>query len=90
MGLSREEIILSHVKGQIIEDVDIDNNIVQQLKKQSILDENDIKYIYTGSTKPDRAKLLIELVKKYVFYVCIFIFNFTCTRFYYVIAYTNL
>ncbi|XP_067209405.1 apoptotic protease-activating factor 1 isoform X2 [Linepithema humile] len=54
--------ILYHLRSNIIDDVDIDNDIIQPLTSEYILTQENIKYIYSGATKQERAGILLNIL----------------------------
>lgn len=56
--------ILLHLRGNIIDDLDIDNDIVEPLASNDILKTRDIQIIYTGATKEERAEKLLDILPK--------------------------
>ncbi|KAL0120735.1 hypothetical protein PUN28_008418 [Cardiocondyla obscurior] len=56
--------ILIRLRKNIIDDLDVDNDIIQPLRNEYILREEDIRYIYTGSTKEERASLLLDILPR--------------------------
>lgn len=68
--------ILVRLRRNIIDDLDIDNDIIQPLRNEYILREDDIRSIYIGATKEDRAGNLLDILPRYV-YLFIFLIIFT-------------
>lgn len=68
--------ILVRLRRNIIDDLDIDNDIIQPLRNEYILREDDIRCIYIGATKEDRAGNLLDILPRYV-YLFIFLIIFT-------------
>lgn len=54
--------ILHCLRNNIIDDVDIDNDIIQPLTSEYILTQENIRHIYTGATKQERAEILLEIL----------------------------
>lgn len=59
--------ILTRLRKNIIDDLDIDNDIIQPLRNEYILREEDIRHIYTGTTKEERASNLLDTLPRYVY-----------------------
>lgn len=59
--------ILTHLRKNIIDDLDVDNDILQPLRNEYILREEDIRHIYTGGTKEERAAILLDILPRYVY-----------------------
>ncbi|XP_011155807.2 apoptotic protease-activating factor 1 isoform X1 [Solenopsis invicta] len=56
--------ILIRLRKNIIDDLDIENNIIQSLRDENILKEEDIKCIYMGLTKEDRTCNLLDILPR--------------------------
>ncbi|XP_029674820.1 uncharacterized protein LOC115242566 isoform X2 [Formica exsecta] len=56
--------ILLHLRKDIIDDLDIDNDIVEPLASNDILKTRDIQSIYTGATKEERAEKLLDILPR--------------------------
>jgi len=92
--------ILIHLRKNIIDDLDVDNDVIQPLRNEYIITEDHIKNIYIGATKEERAAKLLDILPLYAYlYIYIFIY-ISCyirtyimqklTFFYFnVIAFTN-
>ncbi|XP_011342861.1 apoptotic protease-activating factor 1 isoform X2 [Ooceraea biroi] len=63
MDVSHQDI-LSRLRMNIVQDLNIENGILQQLQSEYILKDDDIKYIYIGATKEERAERLLDLLPK--------------------------
>lgn len=61
MEVSHREILI-HLRSEIIDDIDVDNDIVQPLRNEYILREDDVKTIYVGATKEERAGILLDIL----------------------------
>ncbi|XP_011876259.1 PREDICTED: apoptotic protease-activating factor 1 isoform X2 [Vollenhovia emeryi] len=61
MERSHREILI-RLRGNIIDDLDVDNDVIQTLRNEYILREEDVKHIYTGATKEERAIYLLDLL----------------------------
>lgn len=59
--------ILHLLRNSIIADVDIDNDILQPLRLEYILTQENIRCIYTGATKQERAGILLDILPLYVY-----------------------
>lgn len=68
--------ILIHLRKNIIDDLDVDNDIIQPLRNEYILTEDHIKIIYIGAIREERAAKLLDILPLYV-YLCIFRIVFT-------------
>lgn len=58
--------ILRKFHKAIIDDVDVNNEIIKPLRKENILDDENIKSILNGRTLKERASILLELLPQYV------------------------
>jgi len=59
--------ILTRLRKNIIDDLDVDNDIILPLRKEyNILSDDDIKDIYIGTTKEERAGNLLDILPRYV------------------------
>ncbi|XP_071562800.1 uncharacterized protein [Temnothorax nylanderi] len=56
--------ILTRLRENIIDDLDIDNDIIQPLRNEYILRQEDIKQIYSGATKEARAGWLLDILPR--------------------------
>ncbi|XP_029154798.1 uncharacterized protein LOC114927905 isoform X2 [Nylanderia fulva] len=56
--------ILHHLRKNIIDDLNIDNNIVEPLTSQGILKTDDIQIIYTGVSNEERAEKLLDILPR--------------------------
>jgi len=65
--------ILLRLRMNIIEDIDVDNDIIQPLVSEYVLKDEDVKYIYVGATKQERAEKLLDLLPQYVYFTYIHI-----------------
>ncbi|XP_051167507.1 apoptotic protease-activating factor 1-like [Leptopilina boulardi] len=54
--------ILRKFHKAIIDDVDVNNEIIKPLRKENILDDENIKSILNGRTLKERASILLELL----------------------------
>jgi hypothetical protein len=72
MDTTHQDILL-RLRMDIIEDIDVDNDIIQPLVSEYVLKDEDVKYIYIGATKQDRAQRLLDLLPQYVYFIYIHI-----------------
>lgn len=59
--------ILTRLRRNIIDDINIDNDIIQPLRTEYILKEEDIRNIYIGASREERAGNLLDILPRYVF-----------------------
>lgn len=58
--------LLKIYRRAIIYDVDVNNGILKTLKSEFILNEEDFGKILEGRTKEERAKVLLDILPRYV------------------------
>ncbi|KAL6265324.1 hypothetical protein P5V15_002125 [Pogonomyrmex californicus] len=56
--------ILARLRKNIIDDLDVDNDVVQPLRLEYILREDDLKRIYAGATREERAANLLDILPR--------------------------
>jgi len=59
--------ILIHLRKNIIDDLDVDNDVIQPLRNEYIITEDHIKNIYIGATKEERAAKLLDILPLYAY-----------------------
>jgi len=79
--------ILIRLRKNIIDDLDVNNDIIQPLRNEYILREEDVKDIYIGATKEERASNLLDILPRYVYthihtYIYIYIYILFYSLFY--------
>lgn len=67
--------ILTRLRKNIIDDIDVENDIIYPLRSEYILKEEDVRHIYIGTTREERAGNLLDILPRYV-YLCAFFIIF--------------
>lgn len=57
--------ILTRLRSDIINDVDVNNGIINPLSTEYILREEDVNNIRAGKTKPEQAGILLDILPRY-------------------------
>jgi len=83
--------ILIRLRKNIIDDLDVDNDIILPLRKEyNILSDDDVKDIYIGTTKEERAGNLLDILPRYVcMYIHIHTYIYIYTFFTHIHTYTH-
>lgn len=61
-GLHRS--ILARLRESIVQDLDVDNGIIDQLKTHYLLKDDDIVQISRGTTAMEKAEILLDILPR--------------------------